>query len=301
MTTDVFESAVPPSVAPPRSRRLSKRFGEAVAGYALVAAPAAVLFGLILSPAVLAVIDTFTIVTPAGRTFGLDRYAAFFADGYSRANFIYTLNQTILATSATLVVSFAIAVFLRFGSGRVARTVQALALFPLFVPAIVAAYALTRFLGPNGLFQILLEQVGIRGFVSPYLTPVGPFIGFVWEAIPLPVLILTAGFAQVSSHAVEAARDLGAGPLRILHEILIPQAKRSLLVAFSLCFLGIFGSFTIPYALGPAAPEMMGVFMQRTYGQLLKPDEAQVQAVICFMACAVVGFLYVRLVATSKG
>lgn len=279
---------------------LRSRLGEAAAGYALIAAPAAVLFLLVLLPASLSVVGTVSVTAPDGSRLSLAKYSAFFADAYSRANLVFTLAQTLASTVTALAVSLAIALYLRFGSGRLASLVQTLALFPLFVPAIIVSFAMIRFLGPNGAFQILLERIGISGFTSPYLTPAGPFIAFVWEAIPLPVLVMTAGFAQISDHALEAARDLGAGWWRILTEILLPQAKRSLLVAFSLTFLGIFGSYTIPYLLGPAAPEMMGVFMQRTFGQLMLAEEAEVQAVISFLVCAVVGVLYVRLISEAR-
>lgn len=284
----------------PSSEGAGPRWTEVVAGYALIAAPAFVLFVLVLMPAALSVVGTVTVRTEAGTHFGLEKYAAFFGDAYSRANLVYTITQTLAATSTALGLSLLIALYLRFGTGRVAALVQTLALFPLFVPAIIVSYALIRFLGPNGAFQIVIENLGITGYRTPYLTPVGPYIAFVWEAIPLPVLVITAGLAQVSEHSIEAARDLGAGWGRILYSIVLPQARRSLLVAFSLTFLGIFGSYTVPYLLGPAAPEMMGVFMQRTFGQLMLADEAEVQAVVSFLVCAVVGALYVRLITETR-
>jgi ABC-type spermidine/putrescine transport system permease subunit I len=275
--------------------------GEAAAGWLLVALPTLVLVGLVLVPAGSAVVETVIAPGPDGGSgLTLSRYADFFADGYSRANLSYTLVQTIAATLAALAISLGLAIYLRFSSGPLARLVQALAMFPLFVPSIIISYALIRFLGPNGAFQTLLERLGITGYVSPYLTPVGPFIGFVWESISLPVLVISAGLTQVSDSAIEAARDLGAGRLRILWEILLPQARRSLTIAFALTFLGTFGSYTIPYMLGPAAPEMMGVFMQRTYGQLMEFDAARVQATISFLICSVIGLLYVRLLSEKR-
>ena len=76
--------------------------------------------------------------------------------------------------------------------------------------------------------------------------------------------------------------------------IIVPLLRRSLLVAFALDFLAIFGSFTTPYLLGPAAPEMMGVYMQRTFLEVRDPTRAQTQAVISFLICALVGAIYVH-------
>lgn len=276
---------------------------EQLAGYALVALPFCVLVALVLFPAASAIVNSVVIVSGESARIGLDKYTAFFADAYSRQNLLFTLVLTTLSCVTAVAISLGLALYLRFSKGWISAVVQALSLFPLFVPSVIISFALMRFLGPNGLFQLMLEQVGIGGYRTPYLTPVGPFIGFVWESIPLPVLILTAALGQVSNHAVEAARDLGASSLRILTEILLPQIKRSLLIAFTLVFLGTIGAYTIPYLLGPAAPEMMGPFMARTIGDQQNPEVAELQAVIVLLVAGLAGLLYllaiVRRGATS--
>jgi putative spermidine/putrescine transport system permease protein len=268
---------------------------EAVAGYVLVAVPVLLLVMLVLTPTLMMIIHSF-LVGPGNETGpGIGRYVAFFSDAYSVANLKYTVLQTTVSCITALTISFFIALYLRFSTGRIASIIHALSLFPLFVPAIIVSYSLIRFLGPNGLLQLLLTYVGITHYQTPYLTPVGPYIAFVWENLPLPVLVISAGLAQVSDHAIEAARDLGAGALRILLEILLPQVKRSIMIAFALIFLGVIGSFTVPYLLGPPAPEMMGVFMMRTFSNLIRPEEAEVQAVILLTISSLVSLVYIML------
>lgn len=271
-----------------RSRAGQQATREQVTGLGLVALPVAILVVLVLVPTVHMIVGTF--FDEGGLT--LARYAYFVSDAYSLANLRYTLAMTLASCAAALTLSTVIALYLRFSTGRIATAIHALSLFPLFVPSIIISYALVRFLGPNGLMQLLVAQIGLP-FRTPYLTPVGPFLAFVWENIPLPVLVIGAGLAQVSDAAVEAARDLGAGPLRILTEILLPQLKRALLIAFALTFLGVIGAYTVPYMLGPPAPEMLGVFMQRTLGDLQDPKAAQVQAVILMLFAGAVGGLYI--------
>lgn len=283
--------------APALGGRRASSLREPLAGLALVALPLALLALLVLVPTVAMIAGTFRL---PGGGFGTGRYAAFLADDYSMANLRFTVVLSLVSTVAAVALSLALALYLRFSSGRIAAVVQALALFPLFVPAIIISYALIRFLGPNGLLQLMLEQVGITGFRTPYLTATGPFLGFVWENLPLPVLVLTAGLSQVSDHAVEAARDLGAGALRILRQILLPQLMRSLTIAFALVFLGIVGSYTIPYLLGPPAPEMMGPYIARTMGNLQRPDDAQVQSVILLVLASVAGVIYVVSMARGR-
>ena len=284
-----------PGVRPGR-RRIPR---EALAGLALVAAPLALLILLVLLPTLSMVAGTFHVETESGSHIGLDRYGDFFGDAYSVENLRYTVVWTLLSAVTAVVLALGLALYLRFSDGRIPTMVHALSLFPLFVPGIIISYALARFLGPNGLFQLLLAQVGITGYTTPYLTPIGPYIAFVWENLPLPVLVISAGLAQVSDHSIEAARDLGARSGRILFEVVLPQITRSLIIAFSLVFIFVIGSFTVPTLLGPPAPEMMGVFIQRTLGNLMRPDVAKVQATILLAVASVVGVLY--LVTMTRG
>jgi len=282
-------------LAPGQTQRTGHGF-QALAGLALVALPVGLLVTLILWPTVRMVTATFLV----DGSLSSERYFAFFNDAYTMANLRYTLEMGLVSALAALGISFGLALYLRFSAGRIATMIHGLSLFPLFVPSIIISYALVRFLGPNGLFQLMLEQVGFTQYRTPYLTPVGPFLAFVWENIPLPVLVLSAGLSQVSDHAVEAARDLGAKAPRILWEILFPQMRRSLLIAFALIFMGIIGAFTVPYMLGPPAPEMMSVFMQRTLGNLHDPASAQVQAVVLMVISSIVGGFYIATMVKSS-
>lgn len=282
-------------LAPGQTQRTGHGF-QALAGLALVALPVGLLVTLILWPTVRMVAATLLV----DGSLSSERYFAFFNDAYTMANLRYTLEMGFVSALAALGISFGLALYLRFSAGRIATMIHGLSLFPLFVPSIIISYALVRFLGPNGLFQLMLEQVGFTQYRTPYLTPVGPFLAFVWENIPLPVLVLSAGLSQVSDHAVEAARDLGAKAPRILWEILLPQMRRSLLIAFALIFMGIIGAFTVPYMLGPPAPEMMSVFMQRTLGNLHDPASAQVQAVVLMVISSIVGGFYIATMVKSS-
>lgn len=270
-------------------------------GLLLVATPVFLVAWLVIWPIIAAVIQTVWVPTAeGGNAVSLETYRFFFSDGYSLSNLSITLWTTGICAVLLLVVCLPIALYLRFSTSRVAAYVQGLAIFPMFVPSIILSFAFIRVLGPNGTVDLVLNSVGLPRIRSPYLTPWGPVIGLVWDNIPLTVLILLSGLGNVSNQAVEAARDVGAGKLAVLWHIILPRLSNSILVAISFAVLGIFSSFTLPYILGPAAPEMMGPFMQRTFRELLEPRNAITQAVITFGFCIVFGLFYVRSVAKNR-
>jgi len=271
-------------------------------GLLLVALPVLLIAWMVIYPIISAVITTLWRPNDGGTgsSFSFETYKFFFSDSYSLANLSATLWTTGIAAVLLIVVCLPIALYLRFATGRLAAYVQGLAIFPLFVPSIILSYAFIRVLGPNGMVDILLNAAHLPKIRSPYLTPWGPLIGLVWDHIPLTVLILIAGLGSVSDASIEAAKDVGAGPLTRLWYIILPRISNSILVAISFSVLGIFSAFTLPYVLGPAAPEMMGPFMQRTFRDLYDPPNAITQAVISFGFCIIFGLFYVRSVVRNQ-
>lgn len=270
-------------------------------GLLLVAAPVLLVLWLIIWPIISAVIQTLWLPTPdGGHALSVSSYQFFASDPYSRANLAITLWTTGVCAVLLLLICLPIALYLRFSNSKIAAYVQGLAIFPMFVPSIILSFAFIRVLGPNGTVDLLLNSVGLPKIRSPYLTPWGPVIGLVWDNIPLTVLILLSGLGNVSNQAIEAARDVGAGRIMLFWHIILPRIGNSILVAISFAVLGIFSAFTLPYVLGPAAPEMMGPFMQRTFRDLFDPTNAITQAVITFGFCIVFGLFYVRSVAKNR-
>jgi len=263
--------------------------------------PVVLVIWMVVWPIISAIVRTIWRPDASGAYgFNLDTYIFFFSDRYSLDNLSLTLWTTAVCAILLLVICLPIALYLRFSAGRLPAYVQGLAIFPMFVPSIILSYAFIRVLGPNGMVDIILNAVGLPKIRTPYLTPWGPVIGLVWDNIPLTVLILLSGLGVVSNQSVEAARDVGAGPIRVFWDIILPRLGNSILVALSFTVLGLFSAFTLPYVLGPAAPEMMGPFMQRTFRDLYDPLNATTQAVIAFGFCLVFGLFYVRSVAKNR-
>lgn len=271
-------------------------------GLLLVAVPVILFAWMTIWPILSGLANAFRPVQADGsRPLSLENFGIFFSDPYSLANLGVTLWTCLVTLGLLLLICIPLALYLRFAQGRLATYVQTMAMFPMFVPSIILAFAFIRVLGPNGTVDLLLNAVGLPKIRSPYLTPWGPVIGLVWDNIPLTVLILVSGLGAVSNQAVEAARDVGARPLRLFWHIILPRVWTSVAVVVSFTMLGLFSSFTLPYVLGPASPEMMGPFMQRTFRDLRDPEMALTQATVTMLFCVAFGLFYVRSVARNRG
>ena len=295
--TEVVQPTPPPPGAPRRERRLMSVLG----GYGLVLPAFLLMVAIIAYPAILSIVQTLTTkVDGSTARFTLEQYSFFFNDRLSTTNLLYTLRVGFIVLALLLVVCFPIALYLRFSHSRLTTAVYILALFPLFVPTINLSFAMIRFTTTHGLLDTLLSKLGHIHYVTPYLRTSGTIIGLIWEGIPFTVLILNAALVQVDDSLLESARDVGANVLQVFWRILLPLIKNAVIIVLALQFLGIMGSYTIPYLLGPAEPEMIGVYMERTYDQVHAPLQAQTQAVISFFIAAIAGILYVRVVASQQ-
>lgn len=276
--------------------------GRGLVGLLLVAVPVALFAWMTIWPILSGLANAFTPEQPDGsRPVSFENFVQFFSDPYSLANLGVTVWTCLVTLSLLLVICIPLALYLRFANGKLAAYVQTMAMFPMFVPSIILAFAFIRVLGPNGTVDLVLNAVGLPKIRSPYLTPWGPVIGLVWDNIPLTVLILVSGLGAVTNQAVEAARDVGARPLALFWYIILPRMWTSVAVVISFTMLGLFSAFTLPYVLGPASPEMMGPFMQRTFRDLRDPEMALTQATVTMLFCIAFGLFYVRAVARNRG
>jgi ABC-type spermidine/putrescine transport system permease subunit I len=280
------------------SRHLAaRRRREALFGYLLVAPPTLLIIGLFFLPAIESFIRTIRV--DGAISFG--RYSDFFGSAIARSNLGFTFYITLTAISIQFLICFPLALYLRFSQSRVDSWALSVAMLPLFVPGIMSSYALIRFLRPRGMLVTLLNLVGLASFYqTPYLKPLGIIIGLVWENIPFTMLVLVAGLGQIDDALIESARDVGASSLQIFWNILLPLIRRAALIVFCLTFIGSFGAYTIPYLLGPAAPQTMGVYMQQTLSGYQEPIVAETQAMITFAICLLVGLFYIRAIASSQ-
>jgi ABC-type spermidine/putrescine transport system permease subunit I len=267
--------------------------------YLLIAPPVILITTLIFFPA--AQSFAVSLVNSADDNgISLARYGRFFNDPIAMSNLVFTIRVTIWSVAGLFLLCFPLAIYLRFSRSRIANWVQSIALIPVFVPGIILSYALIRFLRPRGMLHAILNTLGVIGYTTPYLKMEGIIIGLIWEGIPFTLLVLIAGLRQVDNALIESAQDVGASNWQIFWRIILPLVKRPVLIVFCLNFIGIFGSYTIPYLLGPAAPQTMGVYMQRTFQEFKQPEDAQAQAVITFIVCLIVGLIYVHTVVQQR-
>jgi putative spermidine/putrescine transport system permease protein len=105
---------------------------------------------------------------------------------------------------------------------------------------------------------LLGGRLGLIGTASEALTGervvfaysiVGLFVGYLYFSIPRVILTVMAAVEKLDPSLIEAAKSLGAGPLAIQRDIVLPALAPALFAAGALCFATAMGAFGTAFTL----------------------------------------------------
>jgi ABC-type spermidine/putrescine transport system permease subunit I len=221
-----------------------------------------------------------------------DAYRDVIRDSRFAGDFALTLLVTLISTTLVILMSLGIGVYQRMIGGRIASIMSTLTLIPLFVPVVISSWAIHTFYSGDGFMRSFFATFGIN---VPTLTSTTSaiIIGTIWTSLPFAILMVTSGLQSIPDALIESAQDAGAGFFRIIRTVLIPLALTPIVIATTFTAIGILGSFTIPYFLGPNQPTMLGVEISNFFGSYNRPQQSIVMAFIVFMAASGIAVAYI--------
>ena len=151
-----------------------------------------------------------------------------------------SLQVASLGTLLGLPLSLLIAWVLVKSSIRGKVILETLVSFPLVLPPVITGYLLLLLLSREGIIgRFLHSAFGIE----VVFTWVAAAIAAGIVSLPLMVRAMEVAIAGVDPRLEQAARSLGAGPLRTLATVTLPLAYRGMLAAVLLGFARSLGEF----------------------------------------------------------
>jgi len=222
----------------------------------------------------------------------LGAYADVLADGRVLRDLLTTVTVTLVTTVVVVGLAWVIALYLRFSGSRAAQVLAAIAVVPMFIPVVIASWAILTFYAGDGFVRSVAATLGgeapTLGYTVTCIT-----IAMIWTSLPFATLMVTSGVQSVPNALIEAAADAGASLPRIVRSVLLPLAVVPTVIAATFTAIATLGAFTVPYFTGPNAPTMLGVDMAAYFQSYNLPQQAVVIAVIVFVIAAGIGALYV--------
>ncbi len=168
-----------------------------------------------------------------------------------------TLGLAALNTAICVLVAFPVAYTLALKvRGNWRLVLVALVIVPFWTSFLIRTYAWMTLLGNNGVPQIL-AWVGF-GDVQLLNTPFAVSLGIVYNYLPLMVLPMYVSLDRMDRALIEASRDLGAGPVATIRQIVLPLAAPGILSGIVLVFIPVMGEYLIPILLGGGKTYFLG-------------------------------------------
>ncbi|HUQ23443.1 MAG TPA: ABC transporter permease [Gaiellaceae bacterium] len=207
-------------------------------------------------------------------------------DPVYREIFVRTLGLAGFGTAATLLVGFPFAYWLARYSRR--RTLLLLlVIVPFWTSFLIRAYAWLIILDPS--FP-LFRALG----VDLLYTSTAVYIGVVYNYLPLMVLPLYAALERIDWSLVEAAQDLGDGPLRAFCRVTLPLSLPGVVAGSLLVFIPLTGEYLLPAILGGNKTAYTGTLIAQQF------SEAHDWPLGSAIAMVVIGTMTVVLLAFSR-
>jgi putative spermidine/putrescine transport system permease protein len=248
--------------------------------------------GLFVYPLLYSLLSAFT--TPDG-AFGLDNFVKT-VELYG-TDILFTIVIVTVSTVLTGVLAAMISGYLVLGTQPAAvATLKWLYRWPLFVPFIVAAQCMRTFLAKNGMLNNALDMIGLVDVsnLSGLLDWRGIIVTFVWKETPFVALLVSGAMAAIDRASIEAARNLGAGSLRILVQILLPQIAGVMTVALVLAFVTMLSVLSVPIMISGGSPTMITVDMAFRVNSYSDYGVANALGFISYLIAGLVAWIYVR-------
>ena len=121
--------------------------------------------------------------------------------------------------------------------------------FPLAFPGVVVGFMIILLVGRKGLVGELTESITGEKLVLAY-SMMGLFLGYLYFSIPRVITTIMAAAEKIDISLEEAARSLGASPMQVVKDVLIPALVPGLISSGALCFATSMGAFGTAFTLG---------------------------------------------------
>lgn len=221
--------------------------------------------------------------------FSIANYAALLEPFYLNA-LMTTLRLAAIATLIVITLAVPIAmVMASLTSHWIRRTLTTLVLLPLFLNLLIQSYGWMMILGPAGLVNRLILDLGLSQMPIRFLfSETGVLIGLVQTSLPLAVFPIFVGMRCVSRDYLEASASLGASSWTSFFHITLPLLSPSIVAGACTAFAYNASAFAVPLLLGGRRVQMLGVVIKDQIAPLLDFSAASATGVMLVVITTVV-------------
>lgn len=253
-----------------------------------------ILFGVI--PLVLLVATSFLTMDPADiveLSFTLKAYSQLFIEPGYIIIFIRSVKLALATTLLCLGLGYPFAWFTARMTPKWRTSTLILLMIPFWTNSLVRTYAIRMVLGAHGILNKTLLSIGlIHSPLRIMYTDYAVLAGLFYLMLPFMVLPLYATIEKLNFQLVEAARDLGAGPVSALTKVVFPLTLPGIMAGCVIVFVPTMGLYYVASLLGGARQLLVGNLIQQQFlnARNWPLGSATSIILIIFMAIMLIGY-----------
>lgn len=246
--------------------------GRGWGGPALVAPAFLLVAAFLLAPLGLILRYSFDRYDPIKLMLGVltpENYLKAVTDPFYRNVLGTTAGIAALSTVIVMLLAFPVAYYItRLESQRLRGLLIILTVLPLLLGNAVRSAAWMLMMGTKGVANAVLVGIGlIPEPIKILYTPTAVVIALVSVLLPFAIITLQSVLDAIPDSLEEAARSLGASPLRAVLSAVLPLATPGLVAAGAICFALAMNAYATPVLIGGPKMQMMGPIV---YEQIAK-------------------------------
>jgi spermidine/putrescine transport system permease protein len=200
-------------------------------------------------------------------SFTLRNYERVFDAVYLRI-FARSVWYAALTTLICVIVGYPVAYYIARAGEKLRNRLLLLVMVPFWTSFLIRTFAWVTILKQEGLLNSLVRAMdpGIGPFNLLY-TPTAVIIGLVYAYLPFMILPIYGSAEKLDNSLIEAAYDLGAGPVRAFSSVIVPLTMPGIAAGTLLVFVPAIGMFAITDLMGGARVPMIGNIIQNQFLQ----------------------------------
>jgi iron(III) transport system permease protein len=183
-----------------------------------------------------------------GNGFTLSNFAEFFKMKYYYSTLGNSLNVSIVATIAAIIIGVPLAYIMTRYNILGKRIINILIIMSLMSPPFIGAYSWILLLGRNGVITKFFKIIGIT--TPPIYGWLGIILVFSLKFFPYVYLYVSGAMSSIDRSLEEAAENLGSNKLRRFFTITLPVVMPTLAAGAIMVFMSSLADFGTPMLIG---------------------------------------------------
>ena len=139
-----------------------------------------------------------------------------------------------------------------------------LLMLPMWTNLLIRTYSMMALMDDGGFLNSILGALNL-GKVHLIGTKGAVIFGMVYDFLPYMVLPIYTIISKLDENLLEAARDLGCNPLKVLWNVVLPLSSSGIVSGITMVFVPSISTFYISQKLGGGTFELIGDTIERQF------------------------------------